>query len=154
MTLEVKSVENGFDNPIGGKDNAPFIGGVFVPSKVEYAIAPGGANVAEVTITLKNGHGGPILGGVLFNVWLSDNMNAVGLTATTASGTVIPKSASGALFGTLTAKKALLVQTLVDGTFILQITDTAKTGFIIGVQNPFSGLNAISDQLQTADYGA
>ncbi len=90
---------------------------------------------------------------VVFKVWLSDDSAGVGLTATSASGTVQAKSGGGEVFGTLTAKKALEVQTKADGTFILEITDTAKTGFFVAANLPVAGLPKVSRQLVTGDYG-
>jgi hypothetical protein len=46
------------------------------------------------------------------------------------------------------------VQTKAAGSFVLQITDTAKTGFYVCVRNPSTGLVSVSDQLVTANYGA
>ena len=96
--------------------------------EVSFSPAAGGANVCEVTITLNHtGRALPIP--TIFPVWLSDAATGAGLTATTASGTVTAKTASGTVIGTLTSKKALSVQSKADGTFILEITDSAKTGW-------------------------
>ena len=75
------------------------------------------------------------------------------MTSTSASGTVTAKSASGADFGALTAKKAFIAQSLATGIFILEITDTAKTGFFVCVQNPVTGEVNVSRVLVGGDYG-
>jgi hypothetical protein len=124
------------------------------PATVAFAIAAGGANVAEVTITVKDAAGATLTGIRNLEVWLSDAATGAGLTGTTASGTVQAKSASGTVLTALTAKKHLTVQTLAAGTFVLEITDSAKTGFYVAVKNPMSGAPIVSTQLVTGSYGA
>lgn len=116
--------------------------------------AAGAANVSEVTIQARDNVGIALAQPTLITVWLTDTSTGLALTATSASGTVTAKAASGAVFGTLTAKKALTVQTLADGTFILEITDTAKTLFFVAAQSMEGGVPSISAVLETADYGA
>ena len=149
----MSNVLNGNEHPQADNDNAVFLEGALVPQRISYAIAAGGANVCEVTLTVQDGHGKAMAVPVLLNIWLSDAATGAGLTATGASGTVQAKSASGADFGVLTAKKALVAQTLADGTYILEITDSAKTGFYVAAQLPFAGLPVISRQLVTGDFG-
>ena len=150
----MSNVNNGFDQPKGsGKDNALFLQGELAPERIEYTIAAGGANVCEVQLGVKDGHGDAIAKSLVLNLWLSDDSGGVGLTATSASGTVQAKSGEGADFGVDTAKKALKVQTKADGTYTLEITDTAKTGFYVAAQLPLAGLQSISRQLVTGDYG-
>ena len=149
----MSNVDNGFEQTLTGKDNAVFIDNALVPVKVSFVIAAGAANITEIAVSIQDGHGKLIAKGIGFNILLSDDSAGVGLTAVSASGTVQAKSASGTDLGTLTAKKALVVQTLSTGIYTLEITDTAKTGFFIAVQLPFSGLSAISRQLVGGDYG-
>lgn len=149
----MSNVKNGFDRPFGDDDNAVFIEGELTPQRIDYSIAAGGANVCEVTATVRDGHGDAIAKPLLLTIWLSDAATGAGLTATAASGTVQAKSGEGADFGVLTAKKALVVQTKTDGTYTLEITDTAKTGFYVCAAIPFTGFNAVSRQLVTGDYG-
>lgn len=118
----------------------------FVPSA-------GAANISEIAITAQDADGNTVAVPAVFTVWLSDAATGADLTATSASGTVQAKSASGADFGTLTAKKALVVQALATGIYTLEITDTAKTGFYVCAQAP-NGSVAVSAQLVTGDYGA
>lgn len=149
----MSNVNSGFEQPQGDKDNAIFIENELVPQLIGVAIAAAGANVSEITLTVQDGHGVAIAKAVPLKIWLSDDAGGLGLTSTSASGTVTAKSASGEVFGTLTAKKALEVQTLANGTFILEITDTAKTGFYVATELPVAGLPSVSRQLLTADYG-
>lgn len=125
-----------------------------VAVNVTFAAAAGGANVAEVTLTVKDQTGATLAGIHNLDVWLSDAATGAGLTATTASGTVTAKTSEGTVLGTYTAKKALRVQTKAAGTFVLEITDTAKTGFYVCATVPGSGLTVVSAQLVTGNYGA
>lgn len=124
------------------------------PYSISFAAAAGGANVSEVTITVKDANGDTLAGVYNLDVWLSDAATGAGLTGTSASGTVTAKAASGAVVGTYEAKKALRVQTLATGVFILEITDTAKTAFYVCAALPTSGEAQIATVLATADYGA
>lgn len=143
----------GSDNPlnVGGTMN---VGGAATVRTATFTFTAGAANVAEVAIALTDGGGTAVASAQPFNVWLSDSAAGTGLTATTASGTVTAKAASGEVFGTLTAKKALVVQPLATGIFTLEITDTAKTTFYVAVQNPFTGQVVVSRIMATGDYGA
>jgi len=122
------------------------------PSRATISAAAGSSNVCEITITIKDGNGTAVTGPVVFDVLLSDAATGAGLTATTASGTVAAKASSGTDLSTLVSKKALKVQSKADGTYILSITDNAKTGFYPVVQIP--GLKAIvGTQLVSGNYG-
>lgn len=152
----MSNVLNGFEQPESpdNNDNAVFFDGELIPQRIGYTITPGASNVCEIKLEIKDGHGKIIESGILLTIWLSDDSGGVGLTATSASGTVQAKSGEGADFGILTAKKALVVQSKADGSYTLEITDTAKTGFYISASLPTSGLSVISRQLVTGDYGA
>lgn len=150
----MSNVKNGFQQAEDGQDNALFLNDKLTPATITFAAAAGGANESDVTISVLDGKGNAYGGPIMLDVWLSDAATGLGLTATSASGTVTAKSASGAVIGTLTAKKALRVQTLVNSTFVLEITDTAKTGFYVCAQNPLTGETFVSSQLVTGDYGS
>jgi hypothetical protein len=130
------------------------VAGKALAESFTFTPAAGAANVCDVTIQAVNASGDSVAGVFNLDVQLSDAATGVGLTATSASGTVTAKSASGAVIGTYTAKKALRVQTLADGSFVLEITDTAKTGFYPVAIQPASGQAIVGDQLVTADYGS
>jgi hypothetical protein len=123
------------------------------PAAFTFSAAAGGSDVCEVTIQAVDSQGNAIAGVFQIVVWLSDAATGLGLTATTASGTVTAKSASGTDMGALTAKKALVAQTLADGSFILEITDDAKTEFYPCASLPFTGQAVVGAVLATADYG-
>lgn len=114
--------------------------------------AAGGANVSEVTITVKDAAAATVAAVHHIDVWLSDAATCEGLTVTSASGTVQAKAASGTDLQVYSAKKAVRVQTLATGVYILEITDTAKTGFIVCAE--VNGKAAVIDTLVAGDYGA
>lgn len=115
--------------------------------------AAGGANETRVTITAKDAAGNTVEGVVNFDLWLSDAATGAGHTATTASGAVTAHTASGTVVDTQVAKKALRVQTLATGVFVLTITDTAKTAFKVVAQEPATGQAVVGVTLATASYG-
>lgn len=118
-----------------------------------FAAAQGASNVTEVTVTAVEADGTTTVASpVIFTIWLSDAATGAGLTSTSASGTVQAKSASGADFEVMTAKKAIKVQALATGIYILEITDTAKTAFFVCAQTPH-GETKIATVLATGDYG-
>ncbi len=118
-----------------------------------FAFAQGASNITEVTITAVDADGATVASPSIFKVWLSDAATGVGVTSTAASGTVQAKSASGTDFEVMIAKKALEVQALATGIYILEITDSAKTAFYIAAQTPHGEVK-ISAQLASGDYGA
>lgn len=119
---------------------------------VTTSAAAGSANVCNVTYQVVDALGAALAGVFTFIVFLSDAATGVGLTATTASGTVVA-GASGTDLGDLTAKKAKVVQTDATGKYILSITDTVKTNFYPCAQIPGNGNTAVGTQLITGNYG-
>lgn len=124
----------------------------YAPNSVGFTPAAGASNVCEVTLQVKDAAGVALAGVFHMDVLLSDAATGVGLTAVTASGAVAKKTASGEDLATLVAKKALRVQTLATGAYILSITDSAKTGFYV-VAN-LGGKTSVSSVLVTGNYGA
>lgn len=125
-----------------------------LPASCTLTPAAGGANVCEVTIQAKDAAGANMARAVLLAVWLSDAATGIGITGTSASGTVQAKAASGTDLGALTAKKALLVQTKANGSYTLEITDTAKTGFYVCAAPLRGGSPNVSAQLSAGNYGS
>lgn len=125
-----------------------------MPANITFAYAAGAANVSEVTITVKDAAGATIAAPFHLDIFLSDAATGVGLTSTSASGTVQAKAASGVDLETVTAKKHLRVQTLATGIYILEITDTAKTGFYPAAVVPSKGNIVVGTQMVSGDYGA
>lgn len=152
-------VTNFFDRKFGLDRNGNVVnnktgtryGTIGMPFTATATAAAGAANITNVSITVKDHTGTAIAYPVMLNVWLSDATTGAGLTATTASGTVVA-GASGVDIATLTTKKALKVQTTVAGLYILQITDTAKTAFKVCVQMP-DGKVVVPITLAAGNYG-
>ena len=116
--------------------------------------AQGGTNECDVTIALLDAAGVALTTNLLLDVYLSDDAAGRGITGTGASGTVQAQSGEGADLVALVAKKYLKVNPKVTvGTYVLEITDSAKTGFYVCVVNPFSGEVVVSAQLVSGDYG-
>jgi hypothetical protein len=129
------------------------IGSETTAAGLTFTPAAGGSNVAEVAIRVVDAAGDLLAGAWVLDVWLSDAASGAGLTATTASGTVQAKSASGVDLQAVTAKKHLSVQTLATGIYTLDITATDKTGFRVCGTVPSTGKTAVSAALVTANYG-
>jgi hypothetical protein len=122
------------------------------PHYVTAVVATDGSNATLVTLTLKNNNGKPV-GPKSFLVYLSDSATGLGLTATTASGTVTDKTAgtTGQILSTFVAKKALMVQNIANGTYELSITDTSKTAFKVCVE--IDGIVYVPLTLAAGNYG-
>ena len=148
------AVEGTASAAIIGRVKIGHLAEIGAPESFTFAAAAGASNVVEVTITPRDAVGAALAGVRTLEVWLSDDATGAGLTGTTASGTVFAKSGEGTVLTAFTAKKHLSAQTKPAGTLVLQITDTAKTGFFVCVRNPSSGLVSVSNQLVTANYGA
>jgi len=136
-----------------GRVKIGHLASIGAPASFTFAAAAGGSNVAEVTITPRDAAGAALAGVRTLEMWLSDAATGAGITGTTASGTVTAKSGEGTVLTALTAKKHLSAQTKAAGTFVLEITDSAKTGFYVCVKNPATGLVSVSAQLVTGNYG-
>lgn len=134
--------------------SAMFLAGKELVGNLLFTITSAAANVSEIKIQAVNKDGVAIAGVFNLRVWLSDASSGVGLTGTSASGTVTAKAASGTVNAALTAKKAMDVCTLADGSFTLEITDNAKTLFYVAASNPSTGLAVVSRKLVAGDYGA
>ena len=130
------------------------IAGQLVAVGIISAIAAGAANVCEVTLSVVDADGNAITGSFAIDIWLSDAATGLGLTGTSASGTVTAKTGTGTVLGDLTAKKAIRAVTKADGTFVLEITDTAKTGFYVAASVPTLNVAEVSRVLVSGDYGA
>jgi hypothetical protein len=124
-----------------------------IPDSFDFAYGPGAANISNITITCKDVFGRVLTGARNLTVYLAAASTGIGLTALTASGTVQAKASSGTDMGVITAKKALDIQTLANGTYILEITDTGKQAFYVSVVNPATGLPVTSRALAPADFG-
>lgn len=132
----------------------PVTGGSNIgPSNITFTPVAGAAasNICNVTLQVVDSNGNAVAGVFDLDVILSDAATGAGLTATTASGTVV--GTTGADLVDMVAKKAKRVQTSAAGTYVLQITDTGKTHFFVAAVVPGRGNTAVSAQLTTANYG-
>jgi len=120
--------------------------------KVTFSIAAGSANVCLVTLRIQDGAGNNLTRSFEAMCYLSDDATANGLTGTSASGAVAA-GAAGTDLSVKQVKKATDILTDNTGTYILSITDTAKTGFFVAVINPGTGNVQVSRQLVAGDYG-
>lgn len=145
-------IGNPVSNSVDGKGAAIVQGPNSQIVALEFTFSPaaGAATICNVTIQAQDGLGNNITGPVVVDLWLSDAASGTGLTATTPSGGI--SVTTGTLFATLTTSKAVRAQTNATGGLVLQITDTARTGFFVAVDN---GLNVpkVSAQLVTGNYG-
>jgi hypothetical protein len=116
--------------------------------RVSGSAAPSTANLCLITMRIRTVDGRPRVR--QHDLWLSDAASGAGHTAVTATGNV-QAGASGLVVDTHVAKKALRIQTTVDGLFILSITDTAKTPFVVCVEVEGVGIPLVT--LTTANYG-
>lgn len=126
-------------------------GGVVEGANVSFTIGVGGTNIAQVTIQVNDGAGNPITGQPFdLDVILSDSPTGVGVTATTPSGGIALNAGGGTLLQTYVASKGIYAQCNSNGQVVLNITDTAHTGFyvaVIGLPVAF-----VSRQLVAGDY--
>jgi predicted RecA/RadA family phage recombinase len=136
-----------------GRVKIGHLASIGAPASFTFAAAAGTTNVANVTITPRDAAGAALAGVRTLEMWLSDAATGAGITGTTASGTVTAKSGEGTVLTAFTAKKHISAQTKADGTFVLEVTDSAKTGFYVCVKNPATGLVSVSAQLITGNYG-
>lgn len=121
------------------------------PYTATFSAAAGSTNQTRVTVIVRDHEGNAVASVVNMDLWLTDAASGAGYTATVASGTVGAQSGQGTVLGTLTASRALRVQTTAAGTFVLEITDTAKTAFRIAVM--VGGAVVVSSALTTGNYG-
>jgi hypothetical protein len=122
------------------------------PAYATATVAPGGANTAEVTITLRNVNGKPV-GPTMFPLYLASQPTGDGIFTGAAPGAFACKTPGtlGTDINVLTAGKALLVQTLGNGTYVLSITDATKRAFPVAVQ--IGEAPQVVTTLSAANYG-
>jgi hypothetical protein len=115
--------------------------------RLSASAAPGAATVTNITGRITRLDGKPSVFSA--DLWLADAASGAGLTAVTATGAVA--LTTGLITDTRLAKKDFRFQTDATGRFVLQITDTAKTPFVIVVA--FGGAAYPVLTLATANYG-
>jgi hypothetical protein len=128
----VQIYQDGVDHTSGA---TPKINGVPLPVNVTLAAAQGAANIALVTITLKDNKTTPaaIATSSNFDVWLSDAATGIGLTASAPTTASLTTGASFVANSDLTYFRA---QTNASGVAVLSITNAAKPLYYVCVQVP------------------
>lgn len=117
-------------NALPSRGGLPGIVGKGIPFNMAISAAQGASsNHSSVSFQMQDIGGNPVAGVFEFSFWLSDAATGVGLTATTASGGYAALAASGAILDAGITSKSNRAQTNAAGLFVLDITDTAKTGF-------------------------
>jgi len=124
-------------------------------SKVRSAtvtIAAGATNKVAATISVLNEAGTAVTGIHTLNVYVSDDADGNGLTATSASGALT--ATTGTILTAVTAKKHIIANTSATGVLVLNLEDTAKTqGERFCVTDPTTGQIVVSAATVTASYG-
>lgn len=123
-----------------------------LPAIVSFAIAAGAANHSVITITIQD-NGAQAITGTPFDldVILSDLATGVGVTATAPSTSLTVTT--GTQLNSYVTNKALYVQSDTNGIIVINIFDTAKTGYFVMVQGGQIPIPYISRQLVAGDYG-
>jgi hypothetical protein len=127
------------------------LNGTILPAKITFGIAPGAANHTVITVTVVDNGGNAVAFPWDLDFILSDSATGVGVTTTTPSGGI--SVTTGALLNTYITSKACYAQSNGSGVLVVNITDTAKTGFYIMVQAGSQPLPSVSRQLVAGDYG-
>lgn len=123
------------------------------PDQFVITATVGATNVTAITFQAKDNENNNFAAALPALIWLSDAATGVGLTTTTASGTVAA-GAAGTDMGVLTTKKVLRVLTNTLGAYTLSITDTAKTlWYACGRLDAGRKPSIQTKLLTTANYG-
>lgn len=117
---------------------------------IEYA-ASGTTDGIEATLTVVNAAGEALSGIHSLDVWISDDANGSGLTATGATGALT--AAAGTILTALTAKKHVRANTNASGVLTLLLVDSANTaGERFCVAHPVSGAIIVGEATVAGDY--
>lgn len=106
---------------LGGKICAPVEMGSVT---VAFSTPGSPANATRITVTAKDPAGATLAGVHEFILHMSESAAGLGLTADTYSGDLA--AVSGAIIGTLTSKKAWVIQTGADGVWIGTLVASAQ----------------------------
>lgn len=105
----------------------------------------------EATLTVKDAAGTAIDAIHNLEVWISDDADGSGLTATAASGALT--AATGTILTALTAKKHVSANTDANGVLTLLLVDSANTaGERFCVRNPVNGKIIVGSATVAGDY--
>lgn len=128
------------------------VASTFEPSTVTISYAASATTDGiEVTFTVVDDDGVAVSGIHSLEVWVSDDADGSGLTATAASGALTP--VTGTIKSALTAKKHALCNTNASGVLTLLLVDSANTaGEYFCCANPVSGEIVLGDATVAGDY--
>lgn len=105
----------------------------------------------EATLTVKDAAGTTIDAIHNLEVWISDDADGSGLTATAASGALT--AVTGTILSALTAKKHVSANTDANGVLTLLLVDSANTaGERFCVRNPSNGKITVGAATVAGDY--
>ena len=105
----------------------------------------------EATFTVVDAAGDAVEAITNLNVWISDDANGSGLTATAASGALT--AATGTILTALTAKKHVNANTNASGVLTLLLVDSANTaGERFCVAHPVTGKAIVGAATVATDY--
>lgn len=114
------------------------------PASVSIALAASATTDGmDITVTAKDAAGATLAATCEFILWMSESAVGAGLTADTYSGTLT--AGTGAILGTLTAKKCFLIQTHTTGVFVGTLVDSANPAdqYVV-VQKPVGAGRVVS----------
>lgn len=105
----------------------------------------------EATLTAVDATGAAVEAIHTLNVWVSDDADGSGLTATSASGALT--AATGTILTALTAKKHVIANTAATGILTLLLVDSANTaGERFCAANPVNGKAIVGAATAATDY--
>lgn len=131
-----------------------------IPRNITFTPAAGEATHCSVTLQVVDANGDAVEEVFVFPVWISDAATGVGVSTTPDAIAALAGSGVDIITATITTKKAILAQTLADGSYVLDITEaTAGEQATIYVAAtipgcPNSGRTAVSRILTADDFGS
>jgi len=134
------------------EDGIQYHGGTKIPFDVTIAIAASQTTDGiEATLTVKDRAGNTVTGLHVLEVWVSDDADGGGLTATSASGALT--ATTGVILTALTAKKHVKLTTADTGIAVLLLVDSANTaGERFCAKNPSTGQIILGTAAAGTDY--
>ena len=140
-----------FSGPVDST-NGLKINGTALPTTVAISYAASATTDGiEATFQVQDGEGNSLSGIRTLEVWISDDTDGSGLTATSASGALT--AAAGTILTALTAKKHVSANTNSSGALTLLLVDSANTaGERFCCRNPLNGAAIVGDATVAGDY--
>lgn len=125
--------------------------GAGVNVTISYAAHASTTDGLVATLTVVDSAGSAVAAIHPLEVWISDDADGSGLTATAASGTLT--ATTGTVLTALTAKKHIIANTAATGILVLLLVDSANTaGERFCVKNPVNGKAIVGAATVATDY--